>query len=103
MSMNCIYNQGDRYNCYCWTEKFDLTVWLHFIVFTNCMKYQVKDNDAVLYPWNHWGLVMNICNSDIGEGHGVSHVQHQAITWANADMLLTEPLRTNFREIWIII
>ena len=39
----------------------------------------------------------------IGSGNGLSPVQHQAITWTNADLLSVGLLGTNFSEIWIVI
>ena len=39
----------------------------------------------------------------IGQGNGLSPVRRQAITWTNADLLLTGPSGTNFSEIQIEI
>ena len=43
--------------------------------------------------------VLDLCN--IVSGNGLSTVWHQAIIWANADLLSIGPLRTNFGEIAI--
>ena len=39
----------------------------------------------------------------IVSSNGLLPVQHQAITWTNADLLKIGPLGTNFSEIWIKI
>ena len=49
-------------------------------------------------------LVLHICVSELGKycsGNGLLPVQHQAITWTNAGLLLIGPLGTNFSEIQI--
>ena len=54
----------------------------------------------------HWGHVTHICISKliiIGSDNGLSLGCHQAIIWTNAVILSTEPLGTNFIEIWIKI
>ena len=50
----------------------------------------------------HWGRVTQICVDNltiIGSDNGLSPGQRQAIIWTNAEILLIEPLRTNFSEI----
>ena len=53
----------------------------------------------------HLPLVPNIYASmnwiSIGSDNGLLPVQHQAITWTNADLLSIGPLGINFSEIWI--
>ena len=39
----------------------------------------------------------------IGSGNGLSPVRHKAITWTNADLVLTALFGTNFSEIRIEI
>ena len=54
----------------------------------------------------HWGWVTHICVSKlniIGSENGLSPGRHQAIIWTNAEILLTEPLGTNFSEMLIKI
>ena len=50
-----------------------------------------------------WGRVTHICVSKltiIASDNGLSPGRRQAIIWTNAGILLIEPLRTNFSEIW---
>ena len=52
----------------------------------------------------HWGRVAHICISKltiICSDNGLSPVRRQAIIWTNAEILLNEPIRTNFSEILI--
>ena len=52
----------------------------------------------------HWGRVTHICVSkltSIGSDNGLSPGRRQAIIWTNAEILLIEPLGTNFSEILI--
>ena len=54
----------------------------------------------------HWGRVTHICVSKltiVGSDNGLSPDRRQAIIWANAGVLLIEPLGTKFREIFIEI
>ena len=54
----------------------------------------------------HWGRVMHICVSKltiIGTDNGLSPDRRQALIWANAGILLIEPLGTKFSEIFIKI
>ena len=53
------------------------------------------------YNFNHCGGVMPYGN--IGSGNYLSPVHCQSITLANADLLSTGPLGTNFTDIWIKI
>ena len=58
-------------------------------------------NSTVL---THWGRVKHICVSDltiIGSDNGLSPGRHQAIIWANAELLLNGPIGTNFSKILI--
>ena len=55
---------------------------------------------------NHWGWVTHICVSKltiIGSDNGLSPGRRQAIIWTDAEILLIEPLGTNFSEILIEI
>ena len=64
-----------------------------------------------LYAWidsikshlfTHWGWMTHICISNhsvIGSDNGLSPDRRQAIIWTNAEILLTEPLVTNFSKI----
>ena len=54
----------------------------------------------------HWGRVTHKCVSKvtiIGSDNGLSPGRRQAIIWTNAELLLIEPLGTNFSEILIEI
>ena len=60
----------------------------------------------VLLLLTHWGRVMNICVSKltiICSDISLSPGRHLAIIWANAGILLIEPLGANFSEILIEI
>ena len=53
-----------------------------------------------------WGRVTHICFGNqtiIGSDNGLSPGRHQAIIWTEAELLLIEPLGTNFSEILIEI
>ena len=55
----------------------------------------------VMVILTHWGRVMHICVDKltiIGSDNGLSPSRRQAIIWANAGILLMEPLGTNFSE-----
>ena len=50
----------------------------------------------------HWGQVTHVCGHKltiIWSDNGLSPVQHQAIIWINARILLIGPLDTNFSEV----
>ena len=52
----------------------------------------------------HWGRVTHICVGKltiIGSDNGLSPGRRQAIVWTNAEIMLIEPLGTNFSEILI--
>ena len=52
----------------------------------------------------HWGWMMHICVSKltiISSDNGLAPCRGQAIIWANAGILLINPLGTNFSEILI--
>ena len=54
----------------------------------------------------HWSQVTHICVDNIiiiGSYKGLSPYRRQAIIWTNAEILLIEPLGTNFSEILIEI
>ena len=54
----------------------------------------------------HWGQALHICISKLmstGSDNGLSPWWHQAITWANAVILLIVPLGTKFSEILVEI
>ena len=58
------------------------------------------------YILTHWGRVAPICVDNltiIGSDNGLSPGRHQAIIWSNVEILLLEPLGTNFSEISIEI
>ena len=58
------------------------------------------------FALTHWGQVTHICvikPNIIGSDNGLSPGLRQAIIWTNAEILLTGPLGTNFREIVIEI
>ena len=55
---------------------------------------------------SHWGRVTHICVGKLiilGSDNGLSPGRRQAIIKTNAGILLTGPLRTNFKEILITI
>ena len=58
-------------------------VWAKLFVIQHHMPY------GILHVVSH-----NLVN--ISTVNGLQIAQHQAITWTNADLLLIEPLRTNF-------
>ena len=54
----------------------------------------------------HWGRMTHICASNltiIGSDNGLSPSRHQAIIWANVEILLIGPLGLNFSEMFIKI
>ena len=56
------------------------------------------------FTLTHWGGVTHICISEltiIGSDNCLLPGQRQAIIWSNAELLLIEPLGTNFSEISI--
>ena len=51
----------------------------------------------------HWGRVTHLCINKlniIGSANGLSPGWHQVIFWTNAGILSTEPLGTNFSEMF---
>ena len=59
-----------------------------------------------LHFLTHWGRMTHICVSKlniIGSDNGLSPGWGQAIIWTNDEILLIEPLETNFNQIFIEI
>ena len=46
---------------------------------------------------------MSLILVNIGSGNDLTPAWCQAIPWTNADLLLNDPLGTNFNEVWIEI
>ena len=73
--------------------------------------WEIDENiQWVLFPMalTHWGWVTNICVSKLGHhwfryNNGLSSDRPQAIIRTNAGIMLIEPLRTNFSELFIQI
>ena len=70
----------------------------------NDIRVTVRSTMAKYDILTHWGLVTHKCVNKltiIGSDNGLSPDRHQAIIWTNAEILLIEPLATNFSEIFI--
>ena len=50
-----------------------------------------------------WHIYVSVSQAIIRSDNGVSPGQHHAIIWTSAEILLIEPLETNFSEILIQI
>ena len=90
---------------------------IQFSKMSSSMQQQMKKNNiqqvaSILAPamydgWGdpltHWGRVTHKCVGNIkiiGSDNGLSPGRRQAILWTNDGILLIEPIRTNFSEIW---
>ena len=71
-----------------------------------CHIYNMYNNLTFDCMLIHWGRVTHICVSKLtifGSDNGMSPDRRQAVIWTNAGILLIEPLRTKFSEIFIEI
>ena len=74
------------------------------IIWTNAvLGYRHKYASLGLNELTYWSRVMYICISKLGHHWFRSLLWHQAIIWTYADLMLIEPSRTNFSEIWLKI
>ena len=82
------------YSYSAYDNKLCFTSWMSV---GNTLSY--KTTETAWIELTHWRQVMHI--SIIGSDNGLSPGRRQAIIWTNDGILLTEPLGTNFSEIFI--
>ena len=83
----------------------------YFIKITQIPKELNASSPQILSIWHHahcnnWSRMTNICVTKLchhSSDKGLSPGGSQTIFWSSAEILLTEPLGTNFNEIYIVI
>ena len=81
---------------------------ISMIAYLLCLLFTGKNSapQGIQQGLTHLPLVLHICVGEpgsIGSGNGLAPNRWQAITWTSAEILMIEPIGTNFREVLIKI